>query len=423
MNRFLIAVVTILTSLGATAAESAACAGDCHEDGEVTVDELVTGVRIALDFATVDQCASINADGDDEVTLDEITSAVKVALAGCPPPRLIALSRDGHLASLEIAAPWAVRASGDLGAPIASARCRGGHCLIVHPSIDSISVVAAADLSVANPIVLERGADPRDVAFVGDDTVLVSQYGRSELLEIDLTTRKTMPIDLSALADADGLPEPLRLARCGHRVFVQLRRVDHDSEAPAPIGAALAVIDLDRTGADRVIDADPATPGVQGIALAGRPNFDMPVDCAAGVLYVGEPVPVLHGGGGYEIVDLGTLTADELPIATGAEVGGFEVVEPGRYWLITHTDFGPGASSHLNLVGGTSPDTYNTFATEHVNDLALDRDEDLLFFPDPCTTAPACDSGIHVFHAHTGEPASAEGIDLGFPPIEVVVSR
>jgi hypothetical protein len=202
--------------------------------------------------------------------------------------------------------------------------------------------------------------------------------------------------------------------------------VDHGTEAPAPIGAALAVVDLDRSGDERIVDADPSVAGVQGIALAVRPNFDMPVDCAAARLYVAEPIPLMQGGGGYEEVDLDTLTARELPIATGAEVGGFEVVQPGEYWLITHTEFGPGPSSHLNFVGGTVPDTHNTFADEHVNDLALDRDTELLFFPDPCRPGPVntgCDTGVHVFHAHTGMRAAALGLDVGFPPIELAISR
>lgn len=421
------ALMWVLTTSGTHPA--VACQGDCSDDGEVRVDELIIGVNIALGTATVDQCALMDANSDGTVTIDEIISAVNVALTGCPGPvpRLIALSRGGRIASLDIAVPWTVRAAGDLSATIASARCRGGRCLVVHPSpADSISVVAAADLSVADPIVLDRGADPRDVAFVGDHTIVVSQYGRSELLEVDLTTRTTVAIDLSALADADGLPEALRLASCGRRVFAQLRRVDHATGAPAPIGAALAVIDLDRPTGDRVVDADPTAPGVQGIALAGRPNFDMPVDCAAAILYVAEPAPVLQGGSRYEQVDLATLTAHEFPIDTGAEAGGFEVVGPGQYWLITHTDFGPGASSHLSFIGGGAPDTYNTFASEHVDDLAFDRDEDLLFFPDPCIRTPSnpsCDTGVHVFHAHTGMRAAEKAIDVGFAPIEVVVSR
>jgi len=428
MKKLLIAAVLCgLVALGARSA-LAACRGDCNDDGTVTVDELIVVVNIALGGTAVDRCTSIDGNGDGAVTVDEIIAGVRAALGGCPPPaRLVALSRDGRIASLELTAPWAVRGSGDLGATIASARCRAGRCLVVHPSpVDAISVVDAADPSLADTIALEHGADPRDVALVDDHTAVVSQYGKAELLELDLTTRKATPIDVSALADADGLPEALKLASCGRRVFAQLRRVDHASEAPAPIGAVLAVIDLDRTGSDRVVDADPNTAGVQGIALAGRPNFDMPIDCSAGILYVAEPVPLMQGGGGYEEVDLETLTAQELPIATGAEVGGFEVASPGQYWLITHTEFGPGPSSHLTFVDGTVHETHNTFAHEHVNDLALDRDEDLLFYPDPCFTGPtnpSCEPGVYIFHAHTGEGASAHAIDPGFPPIEVTVSR
>jgi hypothetical protein len=150
------------------------------------------------------------------------------------------------------------------------------------------------------------------------------------------------------------------------------------------------------------------------------------VDCDSGVLYVAEPRPLLQGGGDYEQVDLKTLTAGESPIDIGAEVGGFEVLSPDLYWLITHSTTGPGPSSHLNLFGGATSETHNTFAHEHVNDLAFDREEDLLFYPDPCFVSPAnqgCDTGVVVFHASTGFRASVEAIDVGFAPIEVVVSR
>lgn len=418
-------LLAALLALRAVAA--GACAGDCGIDGEVTVDELVVGVTIALGAAPADRCPAVDADGDAAVSISELIGAVNAALEGCPPapPRLIALGRDGGIASLDRVAPWTVRATADLGATVGSARCRAGRCLVVHPSVDAISVVAAADLSPGVPIRLPRGADPRDVAFAGDDTAIVSQYGRPELLVIDLRTRTAEPIDLGPFADADGLPEALQLASCGRRVFAQLRRVDHDSEAPSALGAALAVIDLDRPAGERVVDADPLAPGLQGIALAGRPNFDMPVDCAARRLWVAEPKPLMQGGGGYEEVNLDALTAAELPIATSAEVGGFEVVGPGTYWLITHTEFGPGPSSHLSFIGATMPETYNTFAPEHVNDLALDRAANLLFFPDPCVpgpTFPGCAPGIHVFEADTGAPVQAGGIEVGFPPIEVTLS-
>jgi len=427
INQVLVALVLgVASALAGSAKLQAACVGDCGGDGRVTINELVVGVRIALEALPLERCASIDVNGDGRVAVSDLVAAVRALLDGCPGARLIVLEREGRIASLDVTAPWTPRATSDLGAVIGSARCGYGRCLVTHPADDSISIVDPDDLSNAEPIALARGSEPRDVALIDEHTVVVSLYGRAELLAIDLRTRDTETIDLTPLADTDGLPETQRLAHCGRRVFAQLRRVDHKSGAPAPIGAALAIVDFDRAKDDRLVDTDPETAGVQGIALAGRPNFDMPVDCAAGLLYVAEPAPLLQGGSKYEQVDLEALRAGDLGIDIGAEAGGFEVVEPGVYWLITHTEFGPGPSSHLNLLGGVSSDTHNTFANEHVNDLALDRDEDLLFFPDPCSPSPVnqeCDTGIHIFHAHTGLRAAERAVDPGFAPIELAVSR
>ncbi|MDX2165563.1 MAG: hypothetical protein SF182_00805 [Deltaproteobacteria bacterium] len=401
---------------------AAACPGDCNADAAVTVDEIVRGVRIALGEAPLADCPAADADGDGPVSVSDLIAAVNAALSGCPPPRLVALSRAGRIASLDLLAPWTLRASADLGSDIASARCGAGRCLIVHPSIDAVSVVDALTLARGEPIQLQRAADPRDVALVGARTAVVGQYGRAELLEIDLLTRDTMAIDLTPLADADGVPEVLHLATCGRRVFVQLRRVDHQTEVPSPPGAVIAVIDLDRPNGERLVDVDSATPGIQGIALAERPAFDMPVDCAAGALYVAEPRPLMQGGGGYQVVDLRTLVARELPIATGAEVGGFAAAGPDAFWLITHTEFGPGPSSHLTLTSHPEFATHNTFAFEHVNDLAIDLPTNVLFYPDPCF-GPSCGPGIYAFAADDGERLSPAPVDPGFLPIELAVAR
>ncbi len=62
---------------------AAACGGDCDGDGEVTVNELVLGVNIALGTAEVAQCPSLDADASDDVTINEIIAAVGNALNGC----------------------------------------------------------------------------------------------------------------------------------------------------------------------------------------------------------------------------------------------------------------------------------------------------------------------------------------------------
>ncbi len=62
---------------------AAACTGDCNSDGTVSVDELVTGVDIALGNTPLEQCSSLDADGGGVVTVDELVRAVNNALTGC----------------------------------------------------------------------------------------------------------------------------------------------------------------------------------------------------------------------------------------------------------------------------------------------------------------------------------------------------
>jgi YVTN family beta-propeller protein len=61
------------------------CVGDCGQEREVTVDELLRGIRIALGEASLDDCPEFDADGDDQVTIDELMQAISNALNGCPP--------------------------------------------------------------------------------------------------------------------------------------------------------------------------------------------------------------------------------------------------------------------------------------------------------------------------------------------------
>lgn len=64
-------------------AEAQMCVGDCSGDEQVTVDEIVTMVNIALGQASVSTCPAGDPSGDDQVTVDEILQAVNNALNGC----------------------------------------------------------------------------------------------------------------------------------------------------------------------------------------------------------------------------------------------------------------------------------------------------------------------------------------------------
>jgi len=61
-------------------------AGDCNLDQQVTVDELVAGVAIALEQQPPSACADADVNADLAVTVDEIVVAVTAALSGVPAP-------------------------------------------------------------------------------------------------------------------------------------------------------------------------------------------------------------------------------------------------------------------------------------------------------------------------------------------------
>jgi hypothetical protein len=60
------------------------CTGDCGGNGEVTVDELLLMVNVALGTASVADCARGDVNLDGEIAIDEILQAVNNALGECP---------------------------------------------------------------------------------------------------------------------------------------------------------------------------------------------------------------------------------------------------------------------------------------------------------------------------------------------------
>jgi hypothetical protein len=60
------------------------CVGDCDGGGAVTVDELVSGINIALGLRPITDCTAFDAGADGKVTVDEILAATNNALGGCP---------------------------------------------------------------------------------------------------------------------------------------------------------------------------------------------------------------------------------------------------------------------------------------------------------------------------------------------------
>ncbi|HYD46746.1 MAG TPA: hypothetical protein VEB21_00270 [Terriglobales bacterium] len=60
--------------------------GDCDGSRAVTVDEVITGVNIALGAMDREECLDIDADRDYSVTVDEVITSITAALEGVPAP-------------------------------------------------------------------------------------------------------------------------------------------------------------------------------------------------------------------------------------------------------------------------------------------------------------------------------------------------
>lgn len=86
--RFLLLLVLCAAGLAAAPVRPAAaqgCAADCNGSGDVTVDELVRAVNIALGSTALSTCAVADRNGDGGVSVNELIGAVNAALSGCEP--------------------------------------------------------------------------------------------------------------------------------------------------------------------------------------------------------------------------------------------------------------------------------------------------------------------------------------------------
>ena len=77
-------VVLIVLALLVTVSPALACPGDCNDDRQVDIGELIRGVNIALGTLPVTDCAAIDANGSGSVSISELIAAVSAALEGCP---------------------------------------------------------------------------------------------------------------------------------------------------------------------------------------------------------------------------------------------------------------------------------------------------------------------------------------------------
>ena len=152
-------VVALASAMGPplmAAPGMALCVGDCNGNGEVTVDEIIKAVNIALGTTPVDTCSASDANGDGMVTINEIIADVNSALSGCPatptPTGTPAASASPAATSTPTSTPTSIPASTPTAtpAPTLTATVAAG------PHISIGSPTGAAGAPVMVPISLAK---------------------------------------------------------------------------------------------------------------------------------------------------------------------------------------------------------------------------------------------------------------------------
>jgi C1A family cysteine protease len=110
---FVVGLMVAIVAAGSQSAErawaqSGPCVGDCNDDDAVTIDELITGVSIALGTQLLTKCPTFDSSNDGAVSVAEVVVGVNNALAGCgsqanraPQADDVSLSTDDSTAYVE----------------------------------------------------------------------------------------------------------------------------------------------------------------------------------------------------------------------------------------------------------------------------------------------------------------------------------
>lgn len=128
-------------------------------------------------------------------------------------------------------------------------------------------------------------SNPYDLVFVNESRALLLRFGKAAAWFVNPSTPdaagfKTGEVDLSPLADADGIPEMAGGAVAGDRIFVILQRQDRNG-AFLPGNAFVAVVDA--TSGTLV---DPGLADVPGIPLPARNPQTIQYLPETGLLYI-----------------------------------------------------------------------------------------------------------------------------------------
>jgi len=409
-------------SLAATAAAAPWCGGDCNADESVAIWEIVRGIAISLDTPDAASCAAADRNLDASVSIDELMLSVNHALDGCP--------GDDTAFATAIAADFS---GGGFSAVDLDQRSALFPADEAHPATtDSVPRSAAGLVLVvnrfgANSITARDprddystlwecstgiGSNPQDVVVIDANKAYATLLSEADLLIFDPSPAADCSdfeigrIDLSSLADEDGIPEMTQMALDEGLLYVALQKLTN-FVASGP--GAIAIVD---TETDELVDSWDLSGANPFAATKGLTVID-------GELYVPQIGAFGVQDGGLERIDLADGASQGFLIdeqTLSGDLNDFAILDPSTGYAVV------GLADFTSMVVGFDPSTGELGETligagANISDIEInDRGE--LFVADRGAV-----SGVRVFDAVSGSELTSDPIDTGLPPFQLLFLR
>lgn len=283
-----------------------------------------------------------------------------------------------------------------------------------------VQVVDGSTYATLNQYSTGAGTNPQDLVVYSPTKAYVSLYETNFIKILNPQTGAALgTIDLSAFADADGLPEASGMARVGDRIFVALQRLDRPNGFIAANPSLVVVIDA---VTDQVVDVDSNTPGVQAITLTGRNPFtDMSFDPVRRKLVLGEVGNFGVLDGGVEYVDPVTLQAEGFMVTEATLGGDLNAVKLWTdctgYAIVNDATFRT-KLVRFNACSGLALGTCLQSAGFDLSDIEIDYARGQVLVADRDFTAP----GVRILQAGTCTQLTANPLNFGLPPYDLALA-
>jgi len=303
----------------------------------------------------------------------------------------------------------------------AVSRWYGGLIYVVNRGgADNIQILDPEDsFSTLDQFSVGNGSNPQDIAFISETKAYVTRYNSNQLWIVNPATgAHTGSIDLSSLADGDGLCEMDKMIITGGTLFVSIQRMDRDNYWLPSGTSYLAAVDC---GADTLIDTDGSSPGVQPITLNyTNPFSDIQFNRFDGTLLISSVGSWGINDGGIEVIDPEALAVTGTMItesAAGGDINDFEIYSPSQgFAIVTNASFNNEVIS-FDPETGLRKNTLYSPGAYVINDIEISPAGEL-FLADQTETNP----GIRIYRCSNGSQITQGPISTGLPPFDICFS-